>query len=93
MPDAGSDPFGISCPSTHPLVSSLHGRTASVHLSLGSALQREDLASPKQGAGLKKGVWIAYPYKVLAIAEEEGAERASYALELLQSEGQLATPA
>ncbi len=25
VPDAGSDPFGISCPSTHPLVTSLMG--------------------------------------------------------------------
>jgi len=25
-------------------------------------LQGEDLASLKQGAGLKKGVWIAYPF-------------------------------
>ncbi|MBK6513486.1 MAG: hypothetical protein IPG04_04995 [Polyangiaceae bacterium] len=28
-------------------------------------------------------------HKVLAIVEEEGAERASYALKLLQSEGEL----
>ena len=55
-------PFAISCPSTHPIVTSLHGRTTSVHLSLRSALQGEDLASLKQGAVLKKGVWIAYPY-------------------------------
>ena len=39
----------------------MHGRTTSVHLSLRSALQGEDLASLKQGAVLKKGVWIAYP--------------------------------
>ena len=29
------------------------------------------------------------PHKVLAVAEEEGAERAAYALKLLQSEGEL----
>ncbi len=38
-----------------------HGRTTSVHLSLRSALQGEDLASLKQGAVLEKSVWIAYP--------------------------------
>ena len=48
--------IGISCPSTHPIVPSLHGRTASVHLGLRSALQGEDLASLKQGAGLGKGL-------------------------------------
>ena len=32
LPDAESGPFGISCPSTHPLVSCLHGHTVSVHL-------------------------------------------------------------
>ena len=31
VPDSGSGPFGIPCPSTHPLVAFLHGRTASVH--------------------------------------------------------------
>jgi hypothetical protein len=31
-------------------------------------------------------------HKILAISEEEGAERASYALKLLQSEGQLRSP-
>jgi len=62
VPDAGSDPFVISCPSTHPLVTSLHGRTVRVHLGGGTALQGEDLASLKQGAGLKKRVWIAYPF-------------------------------
>ena len=64
LSDAGSDPFAISCPSTHPIVTSLHGRTTSVHLSLRSALQGDDLASLKQGAVLKKGVWIAYPLSV-----------------------------
>jgi len=61
VPDAGSDPFAISCLSTHPIGTSLHGRTTSLHLSLRSALQGEDRASLNQGAGLKKGVWIAYP--------------------------------
>ncbi len=32
VPDAGSDPFAISCLSTHPIGTSLHGRTTSVHL-------------------------------------------------------------
>jgi len=44
----------------HPIVSSLHGRTASVHLNLRSALQGEDLASLKQGAGLEKGLWNGF---------------------------------
>jgi hypothetical protein len=37
---AGSEsgPCGISCPSTHPIVSSLHGRPASGLLGLGPAL-------------------------------------------------------
>ena len=36
VPDSGSGPFGIRCPSTHPLVASLHGPTASLHLGLGT---------------------------------------------------------
>ena len=68
-----SDP--ISCPSTHPIVTSLHGRTTSVHLSLRSALQGEDLASLKQGAVLKKGVWIAYPSPVLFNLKTDISER------------------
>ncbi len=56
VPDSGPGPHGNSCPSTHPIVSSLHGRTASVHLSLRSALGGEDLASLKLGAGLGKGL-------------------------------------
>jgi hypothetical protein len=32
-------------------------------------------------------------HKILAIVEEEGAEKASYALKLLQSEGELTSPA
>ena len=63
VPDSGPGPCGISCPSTHPIVSSLHGRTASVHLNLRSALQGEDLASLKQGAGLEKGLWNVYPLR------------------------------
>lgn len=39
VPDSGSGPSGISCPCTHPLVSSVHGPTAGVHLGLGTASQ------------------------------------------------------
>ena len=45
------------------------GRTASVHLSRWSDLQGEDLASLKQGAGLEKGVWIAYPFSLGTVYE------------------------
>ena len=69
VPDAGSGPFGIPCPSTHPLVSSVHGPTASAHLDLGSALNGECLGSLNLGAGLGKGVWIAYPLQADVIYE------------------------
>ena len=72
VPDAGSGPFGISCPSTHPLVRSLHGRTVSVYVARqqpqnGSFLG--SLGSLKEGAELGQG-----PLKCLSLIPDGEAD-------------------
>ena len=57
VPDSGSGPFGIRCPSTYPLVASLHGPTASLHLGLGTLRKGRFLrclGSLKEGAELTR---------------------------------------
>ncbi len=55
VPDSGSGPCGISCPSTHPIVSSLHGWTASAHVALGSCLARGGSRLDQAGCRTRKG--------------------------------------
>ena len=55
------------CPSTHALVSSLHDRTASVHLSLRSVLQGEGPASLKRvphSESVFENAYPSYPFPI-----------------------------
>ena len=93
VPDSGSGPCGISCPSTHPIVSSLHGRTASAHVALGSCLARGGSRLAQAGCRTRKGSlkclslvqdamdFIRYPgVRLNAQAQPEAARSASVPL-------------
>ena len=55
VPGSGVGSVGISCPSTHPFVASLRGRTASAHLGLGSCLARGESRLAQAGCRTQKG--------------------------------------